>query len=386
MSRPLSIARRPLLAFAAPVLALALALPSHAAESVPAPEATPEVTLESLQAQIRAQQAQLDALAAQRDDAADGKSRTTIGGYGELHYNALDSQKEIDFHRFVLFIGHEFNDRIRLFSEVELEHSIAGEGQNGEIELEQAYIEFLAGESTKVRAGLFLLPIGYLNETHEPTTFYGVERNPIEHDIIPSTWWEAGVMVSGELGGDGLTYDVGLHSGLNVDNTFDLRDGRQKVSEAVADELAVSARLRWQRGGLELAGAVFHQGDVSQGLVPGAGAGTLFEGHAGYQTGPWSVRVLGAQWRLDGAAPAALEKDVQTGGYAEGAYRVREDLGFFVRYSEWDNGGVGATAQGQINAGFNWWLHPDVVIKMDIQDQRLAVDDDGFNLGIGFRF
>lgn len=359
---------------------LALAMAGLASAADPAP-----VTLEELQRQIREQQAQLDALAAQLDDTAT-VSRTTIGGYGELHYNALDSKKEIDFHRFVLFIGHEFNDRIRLFSELELEHALAGESKPGEVELEQAYVEFDVGADTKVKGGLFLVPVGLLNETHEPTTFYGVERNPVENAIIPSTWWEAGAMVSAPIGSRGFSYDFGLHSGLNVTNAFNIRNGRQKVASAKADELATTARLRWQGSGLELGGSVFYQGDITQGLVPGAGAGTLVEAHAAYTAGPFAFKALAAQWQLDGAAPAALQKDEQQGAYAEGAWKPAAEWGVFVRYAEWDNGGVGITDRGQLNAGVNWWPHENVVIKFDLQDQSKSVDDDGFNLGIGYRF
>lgn len=371
-------------------VALAVAGAATAAEPAAeaAPAAAPAVTLEELQRQILEQQAQLDALAAQLEQSPASASRTTIGGYGELHYNSLDSKKEIDFHRFVLFFGHEFSDRIRLFSELELEHAIAGEGQNGEIELEQAYVEFDVGVDTKVRGGLFLVPVGFLNETHEPTTFYGVERNPVENAIVPTTWWEAGAMVSAPIGGadSGFSYDFALHSGLNVGAGFNVRSGRQKVSEAVADELATTVRLRWQGGGLELGGSLFHQADVTQGLVAGAGAGTLLEAHAAYAIGELSFKALAAQWQLDGAAPAALDKDEQAGAYLEGAWRPERSWGAFVRYAEWDNGGAGATARNQVNVGVNWWPHEDVVVKFDVQDQGLAVDDDGFNLGIGFRF
>lgn len=365
--------------------ALAFAFSLAALNCGIATAAEPTVTLEDLQRQIREQQAQLDALAAQLDDAPSA-SRTTLGGYGELHYNALDSKKEIDFHRFVLFFGHEFNDRIRLFSEFELEHALAGEGKKGEVELEQAYIEFLVGADTRVKGGLFLVPVGFLNETHEPTTFYGVERNPVENAIIPTTWWEAGAMVTAPIGSGGFSYDFGLHSGLNVTNAFNIRSGRQKVSEAKADELASTARLRWQGDGLELGASVYYQGDISQGLVAGAGAGTLVELHAGLTIGQFAFKALGAQWLLDGTAPAAVEKDEQQGAYLEGAWKPTGTWGAFLRYAEWDNGGVGATARNQINAGVNWWPHPDVVIKFDVQDQGMAADDDGFNLGIGYRF
>ena len=121
-------------------------------------------------------------------------SKTTFGGYGELHYNSLErdnasaSKDEIDFHRFVMFTGHQFSDSVRFFSELEVEHSIAGDGQVGEIELEQAYIEWDFAGQQRAKAGLFLLPIGIINETHEPETFYGTERNNVEKNIIPATW------------------------------------------------------------------------------------------------------------------------------------------------------------------------------------------------------
>jgi len=140
--------------------------------------------------------------------------RTHVGGYGEMHYNNWDTGKqELDFHRFVLFFGHNFSDRVRFASELELEHALAGEGKKGEIELEQAYVEFDLNADHRARAGLFLLPVGLLNDTHEPPTFYGVERNPIEKDIIPATWWAGGAALSGSLGG-GFGYDLAIHEGL----------------------------------------------------------------------------------------------------------------------------------------------------------------------------
>jgi len=119
--------------------------------------------------------------------------RTTIGGYGELHYNnyrgdtpaGVDQKNdEIDFHRFVLFFSHQFNDWISFRSEIELEHAIAGDGKAGEIELEQAYLDFALNKHYNVKAGVFLIPLGIINETHEPPTFYGVERNEVEKRII----------------------------------------------------------------------------------------------------------------------------------------------------------------------------------------------------------
>jgi hypothetical protein len=116
--------------------------------------------------------------------------RTTIGGYGEMLYNdetSSASSKELDVQRFVLFASHEFNANLRFFSELEIEHSLIEDGAPGAVELEQAYIEWDYARNHSVLAGMHLVPMGILNETHEPNTFYGVERNRIESRIIPST-------------------------------------------------------------------------------------------------------------------------------------------------------------------------------------------------------
>jgi hypothetical protein len=128
--------------------------------------------------------------------------KTSIGGYGEIHYNnidndGIDDKNEIDFHRFVLFFGHEFTDKLRFFSELELEHALAADGEPGAIELEQGYIEYDILGNLQTRGGLFLVPVGIINETHEPVTFYGVERNDVENIIIPTTWREAGAARNG---------------------------------------------------------------------------------------------------------------------------------------------------------------------------------------------
>ena len=112
--------------------------------------------------------------------------KTQIGGYGEHHFNRFaDSEDQVDAHRYVLFFGHQFTDDVRFFSEFELEHGIAGEDQPGEIELEQAYIEWDYAQNHSVQVGQFLIPVGIMNETHEPDTFYGTERNLVEKNIIP---------------------------------------------------------------------------------------------------------------------------------------------------------------------------------------------------------
>ncbi len=328
-----------------------------------------------------------------------GSSGTSIGGYGELHYNQFDSSSgnsdEIDFHRFVLFFGHEFSDRIRFFSEFELEHSISADGAPGEVELEQAYIDFAITDTLNARTGLFLLPLGIMNETHEPPTFYGVERNNVENIILPATWWEAGVGINGRLD-NGLSWDLALHSGLAMPTSggsaFRVRSGRQKVAEALASDPAYTARLKYTGiQGLELAASYQYQSDPSQ--IPGDGLdrGQLFTAHAIYQHEGFGLRALYGSWNFDGVAVEAADADHQDGWYLEPSYRLSEKWGVYARYEDLD----GARDQDKFTQnefGFNFWPVDGVVLKMDYRqrDQSLNTlsgnDFDALDLGFGYAF
>lgn len=334
---------------------------------------------------------------------AEWAEKTTIGGYGEVHYNNLtsdnsdNSKDEFDLHRFVLFFGHQFNDDLRFFSELEVEHNVAGEGKNGEVEIEQAYIEYDYAQHHRAKAGVFLMPVGIINETHEPDTFYGVERNNVEKDILPATWWEAGAMFSGELA-QGLSYDAGVHSGLYInpmDNEYKIRDGRQKASEAKGDDLAYTGRLKYTGvPGLELAATVQYQSDLWQGETFGGedeADATLWEAHAIYNSGPFGIRALYAHWDIDDAIEAVQAgADEQEGFYIEPSYRLSPKLGLFARYSEWDNqaGDSSDTEKEQYDIGVNYWLAENVVLKADYMRQEVEVGDElrGFNLGVGWSF
>ena len=330
--------------------------------------------------------------------------KVSIGGYGELHYNNLDDQNgtsdsdAIDFHRFVLFFGYEFSDDLRFFSELELEHSLSGDGKPGEVELEQAYIQYDMTDHSTVTGGLFIMPVGILNETHEPDTFYGTERNPVEKNIIPATWWEAGLMFSGDLA-EGLRYDVAMTSGLDVSkkgtkSSFKIRDGRQKVAKAQANDLAYTGRIKYTAiPGVELAATMHYQENITQGNVTGSDDATMFETHAVIQQGDFGLRALYATWDLDGDAPKLTGYDEQTGWYVEPSYRMTKEIGVFARYSEWDNqAGMSSikSEMEQIDLGVNWWPHKNVVVKVDyqIQDAEKATGKelDGMNIGIGYSF
>jgi hypothetical protein len=342
-----------------------------------------------------------DYMEALSERVTNGASGTSVGGYGELHYNALEATDpsqdldQIDFHRFVLFFEHEFNERTRFFSELELEHSLAADGAPGEIELEQAYIDHALTNTMSVQSGLFLLPVGILNETHEPPTFYGVERNDVESVIIPSTWWEAGAGLSGNFA-NGLSWNFAVHSGLAIPtaggSAFRVRSGRQKVAEALASDPAYTARLKYTgTPGLELSASLQYQSDPSQ--IPGDGldAGRLFTAHLIYQTGPFALRALYGAWSFDGDAVELAGADDQSGWFVEPSYRLSDKWGIYARYEDIE----GARAQDKFTeweAGFNYWLDPSVTLKFDYRtrDHTLVTevgrDFDGVDLGIGYQF
>jgi hypothetical protein len=388
--------------------------------SVPASGAlAQEVSLESLMELIRDQEARIAELERRLDQTDDELEATvdfvealepepspvaratTIGGYGELHYNNLDATdpandlEEIDFHRFVLFINHRFSDRIQLNSEIEIEHSLAGDGAPGEVELEQAYVDIALKDSLNAKAGLFLLPIGFLNETHEPPTFYGVERNNIENVIIPTTWWEAGGGFSGNLD-NGIGWDVMMHSGLKMPTTgssaFRVRSGRQKVAEAFASNWAYTARVRYVgTPGLELAASLQYQSDPSQVAGDGLDSGRLFSANLRYEIDKFMLRALYGSWRFDGTAVEAAGADRQDGWFIEPSYRLSPRWGVFARYEEVD--GARAVDQfSEVGAGFNFWPHESVVLKFDYRQRDLdqpafaGNDFDGFDLGLGYQF
>jgi hypothetical protein len=243
--------------------------------------------------------------------------------------------------------------------------------------------------------------VGILNETHEPPTFYGVERNNVEKNIIPTTWWEGGAMVQHEIM-DGLSTDLSVTSGLNAsggDNKFLPRKGRQKVAEAEAKTFAYNGRLKYTAiPGLEVAGTINYQDNYCQNQVAGCDSATLYEGHVVYNREAFGLRALYAWWDIDGYAVKEVGADEQYGYYVEPSYRFNnawtmgQDIGVFGRYAEWDNtdGNSADTEYIQYNFGLNWWVDKDVVVKVDYQIQDVGSDIskelDGLNVGLGYQF
>jgi hypothetical protein len=174
--------------------------------------------------------------------------KTTVGGYGELHYNYVkpengEASKTLDFHRFVMFYSHSWSEKWSFKAEVELEHNFVEEGQ-GELALEQAYVNYQYTGWLGFQFGVVLPSVGLVNEIHEPPTFFGVERPAYQHDIIPTTWFGNGLAVYGNY--KDFDYKITVMEGLNSDDFTagsGIRDGRQEGFKSNANNLLYNFRL-----------------------------------------------------------------------------------------------------------------------------------------------
>lgn len=335
--------------------------------------------------------------------AASALAKTRVGGYGEIHYNngtddgvgsGRDSNGNIHAHRAVIYLGHQFSDNVNFNAEFEFEGS--SDSSEIETEVEQLFIDWRVRPNLGLKLGQWLVPVGILNERHEPDSFYGIERNPVETQIIPSTWWEKGILAQTQLS-DNLMLDMALSNGMRGDiatlGTADgLREFRQEFGRASTDNEAYTTRLRYNGiSGLELAGTVQYQTDINDelGTAPGSAPAVLVEAHADYRNGPYELRALFARWDIDNDFAKTVGTDVLQGYYLEPAYRINEQWGVFARYNRWNtaNNNVNSKDRVQTNAGVNYWIAPNVVLKGDVQSSNAANgDSDGFNLGLGFSF
>jgi hypothetical protein len=356
----------------------------------------------------------------------------SIGGYAEAYYSKLVADKTqsnhdtADFLRAVLYTGYKFNDWILFNSEIEFEHATTAatkSSSSGEVSVEFAYLDFLLSTYANARAGLVLIPMGFLNEMHEPNTFFGVFRPEVETRIIPTTWRENGVGFFGKIKED-VQYRLYAVDGLNARgfSVNGLRGGRQKGNRAIADEISVVGRVDYTPTPSLLLGASFYTGDQGQDQVvngvhiPDTNL-LLWELHAQYRAYGLEFRTLFTMANL-GDASALTEALRQTGDigasdtiantmlgtYVEVAYDLlpllypgtEQYLAPFVRFEYYDtqyNVPAGFTSNGNAEqrlwtTGFSYKPHPQVVLKVDYRNFSpvKGKQPDGVNFGIGLAF
>ncbi len=362
---------------------------------------------------------------------ADAGRQTTIGGYGEIAFNGYtkdSSRNQADLRRFVLFVGHRFSDPLSFNSEVEVEHAVASSGDEGEVEIEQAWLNYNLRPGLNLKTGLFLMPFGFLNQSHEPPVYYGVERNFVETRIIPSTWREGGVGLYGSTE-SGLAWDVGLTTGVDIakfdDPSAPLAAGHQELQFAKAHDFAGYAALNY-RGvpGLTVGGAMLYQNsgqgnadfkaDDTQPDFSGIKAPvSLWDLHARWQANGWDLQALYARGTIGDAgridqtlaafntangADRPFVPSAFDGWLLQGAYTVWQrgnaSLTPFARYERYDAQArmpTGfatdpANADQVITLGLSFKPVDEVVFKADYQKFKDNPANDRYNLGLGYMF
>jgi hypothetical protein len=348
---------------------------------------------------------------------------TVMIGYGEVNYNhpvRNASGSQADVRRAVIGFQHRFDDKTKLVSEFEWEHAVVSASDQGESEVEQLYVEREFAGGLRGKAGLYLMPVGLLNQNHEPTAYYGVERNFVETAIIPTTWREVGVGLSGEFG-EGFAWDTGITTGFDLtkwDPTS--TEGResplgsihQEGQLAKARDLALHGALNW-RGypGLLVGGSVFSgkAGHATPGFPAQDARVTLWDLHTRYTPGAWDLSALWTYGRITDttALNATFVGDPTpvpssfAGWYLQAAYQLWQSGDFvlspFARFESFNTArsysaqpaGLGVPSTGYervATVGANLRIGQGVVLKADYQKFRDDKSQDRVNLGVGFSY
>ncbi len=375
-----------------------------------------------------------------------------LWGYGELYYTHPthdNTRSQADLARAVFGIGYTFNSRTEFNSEFEVEHAVSSASDPGEFEVEQFYVDRQLNDAMALRAGLFLMPFGFLNEHHEPTNFYGVERNFVETLIIPSTWREGGLNLHGDTP-FGFGWNFGVTTGfdlskwnfapefplyktaldLEASGSAPLQTTHQELALANAQHLSQYLALSYYGiPGLNV-GAAISTGDAVKvpappnAPIPGNQRVTLWEGHARWTPGKLDLSAMYARGTISNLAlansanpgsPNPIPSEFY-GYYFQGAYSLWEQDDYrLAPFARWEYYNMGSRYQGTpgpaiptgrvpvsaspgdygywpinrdrvLTVGTNFYMTPHVVLKADYQWFELNSGFTRFDLGLGVAF
>jgi hypothetical protein len=455
------------------MLALALVAASTAAAADPsAPDAVQQLEqkVDQMSQQLEDLRAQLNQLKAQppiqqqaqaQPDApppppvaaaASPFDNLSLWGYGEVYYTHPihePNKTQADLARAVFGIGYSFDQRTLFNSEYEVEHAVSSASDVGEFEVEQFYVDRQLTDWATVRGGLFLMPFGLLNEHHEPTNFYGVQRNFVETLIIPSTWREGGFNFHGTSKG-GFGWSAGLTTGFDLskwnyapefpqyatalemedNDVAPLQASHQELGLANAEHLSEYLALSYTGlPGLNAGAAVFTGNAVKvpappNAPIPGDQRITLWEAHARWTPARFDLSGVYARGTISNLATANAENPGSPnpipsafyGYFLQTAYNAWNHGGYrlspFVRWERYDMGSSYAGTPGPTipsglvplsatpgdygtypfnhdrvwTYGANFYLSPHVVLKADYQSFQVNSDFTRFDLGLGLNF
>ena len=360
----------------------------------------------------------------------------SIGGYGELLISKIpdDGNNVVDAQRVVFYTGYKFTENIIFNSEIEFEHATTSsnlDGQDGSVSVEFAYLDFLIKDYFNIRGGLLLVPVGIVNEIHEPTTFYGVFRPSVERQIIPSTWRENGLGLLGDIdlqSAGTLSYKAYIMNSADSRgfSASGNRGLRTKGNRSRFNDVAFVSRLEYDPyPGITIGGSIY-LGDTGQDVnvdnpdspFNGQKIGGFFQMYeldADLQWRGFHVRTLAVWTALDdvdqinanlGFTGDDSVGDEQFGWYIVAAYNIMTEIDTtsrylnnispFFRFETYDTqksvpSGFSrnpANDRQEYTLGLNYLPIPNVVVKAEYQwlENDANTGDNQFNFGLGYVF
>lgn len=317
--------------------------------------------------------------------------KISFGGYGKMDYTNFqdaDGKDQLDIYRFILYIGYQFTENIKLVSEIEWEHG-GRESTGGYGIVEQAYIDFKANDAISAKVGHFIVPVGMVNLYHEPTAFNTVSRPETEKHIIPSTWHENGVMLHGQFANN-FSYEAGVIAALDAsDGATSIRSMRQNGQKSKAEDFGFAGRLDYKTNNFYVGGS-FYTGDAAQGAAGVDVTTMIAEIHAGVNMGGFDLHGLYAVNDIDGNNFDAdgNTQDISKSGegyYVNASYAI-DKWTPFAQYEAYTTDDTKDDIT-LTTLGLNYKPVHNVVLKADyvIRDNR-GTDDDRVELGIGWAF
>ena len=347
----------------------------------------------------------------------------SLASYGEALYQNFDAtvddgassdkKDQIDYLRAVLYVGHRFNDWILFNSEIEFEHASTGKG--GEVSVELAYIELLLSRAANLRTGLLLIPVGIINEKHEPTTYFGTARPRVEQLIIPTTWRALGIGSYGEIT-EWLNYRAYVVEGLNAagfSGANGIRGGRQSGARAVAEDFGATGRIEVLPLPELTIGADFFAGNSGQGMTDSLGEirawTSVWSTHVEFAWNQLQLRGLYARTSVSEAdrisqVVGSTVGSAMDGWYASAGYDVMpllssstaHALSPYVIYEEFNTHArvpAGSTQNAAydgstLTLGLMYSPTPGIAFKADYRDNTDGSGGatDQWNLAIGYLF
>ena len=167
-------------------------------------------------------------------------SGVSVGGYFDTEFYAPEvGPTSFDQHRFIMQLSSEFNDRLYFNSELEYEHggTINKDNNDGEIKIEQAFLDYKIQDWLVFRTGALLIPVGRLNILHDSDFRATTARPLFNRVIVPTTWTETGTGFYGMMYPNDeveLNYELYVSQGL-TDKLVDGNGLRGSVPSLVKD-------------------------------------------------------------------------------------------------------------------------------------------------------